>query len=197
VILATGVVENEPNLPHCEQAVKRGLIRICPICDGYETVGKAVGVLGNSDHAASEALFIRTYSDDVTLVLVGEDPDLPEPRRRALAEAGIEVLRTPIDQVRLEHGAVSALCLEGGGERRFDTLYSAFGVTPQNALADQAGARHDEQGRLFTGDHQETSVEGLFAAGDLVRGLNQIAVATGEAALAATAIHNRLPRPWA
>jgi thioredoxin reductase (NADPH) len=196
VILATGVVENEPALPGCVEAVKRGLVRICPICDGYETVGQEVGVLGNSDHAAAEALFIRTYARGVTLVLVGGPAGLSEARRRALAEAGVTVVEAPIERVALEDGAVRALCY-GGVERRFDTLYSAFGVTPQHRLADAAGARLDENGRLFVDDHQETSVAGLFAAGDLVRGLNQIAVAAGEAALAATAIHNRLPRPFA
>ena len=67
----------------------------------------------------------------------------------------------------------------------------------QSGLAIQAEARLDADARLFTGEHQETSVEGLYAAGDLVRGLNQIGVAVGEAALAATAVHNRLPRRWA
>ncbi len=193
VILATGVVENEPDLPDCIGAVKRGLIRICPICDGLETVGKAVGVVGDSDHAAAEALFLRTYSDDVTLILVGETPTLSPDRAKALAEVNVEVVLLPIDQVRIEEGVIRALGV-GGGERRFDTLYSAFGTTPQTQLAVQVGAERDETGRLVTGDHSETSVRGLFAAGDLVRGLNQIAVATGEAALAATAIHNRLPR---
>lgn len=196
VILATGVVENEPNLPDCIDAVKSGLIRICPICDGYETVGKRVGVVGNSDHAAAEALFLRGYSEDVSLVLVGDDPALPPTRRRQLAEAGVAVIRTAIDRVVLEDGAVRAFCF-GSEEQRFDTLYSAFGVTPQSALAQQAGARLDQDGRLIVGEHQETSIDGLFAAGDLVRGLNQIAVAAGEAALAATAVHNRLPRPYA
>ncbi len=76
----------------------------------------------------------------------------------------------------------------------FDALYSAFGTTPQSMLAHALGARIDDCGNLYAGDHQETSVEGLYAAGDLVRGLNQISVANGEAAIAATAIHNRLPR---
>jgi thioredoxin reductase (NADPH) len=60
-------------------------------------------------------------------------------------------------------------------------------------LAIKAGAKLDEAtGRLVVGDHQETSVEGLYAAGDVVRGLNQISVAQGEGAIAATHIHNRL-----
>lgn len=194
VILATGVVENEPNLPGCLDAVRRGLVRICPICDGYEGAGKNVGVLGNSDHAAAEALFLRTYSDAVTLILVGGDCHLPPERRRQLEDAGIPVVETPIEAVSLEHGAISAFNLAGGEIHRFDTVYSAFGVTPQFALADAVGARRDESGRLYVGDHQETSIPGLFAAGDLVRGLNQISVAVGEAALAATAVHNSLPR---
>lgn len=195
VILATGVKENEPALPHCAEAVKLGLIRICPICDGFETVGRRVGVIGAGAHGADEALFIRTYSDAVALILVGEPPD--ETKRRALAEAGVEVVETSIEHVRLDHGEIRLVQLQGGEERRFDTLYSAFGVTPQSDLARQAGAACDEAGRLIAGDHQETSVPGLFAVGDLVRGLNQIGVAVGEAALAATAIHNRLPRPLA
>jgi thioredoxin reductase (NADPH) len=194
VILATGVIENEPNLPGCVDAVRRSLIRICPICDGYEGVGKAVGVIGNSDHAAREALFLRTYSDDVTLVLVGEDPALPEERRRALEAADVKVVHTPIRAVALEDGAIRALDVGEGRLHRFDTLYSAFGVTPQYALADAAGASRDAEGRLFVDDHQQTSTPGLYAAGDLVRGLNQLAVAAGEAALAATAVHNSLPR---
>ena len=54
------------------------------------------------------------------------------------------------------------------------------------------GARFDDGGRLYVDDHQQTSVPGLYAAGDLVRGLNQISTAQGEAAIAATAIHNQL-----
>ena len=55
-----------------------------------------------------------------------------------------------------------------------------------------AGALQDDDGKLLVDTHQMTTLEGLYAAGDVVRGLNQIAVGAGEAAIAATAIHNRL-----
>jgi thioredoxin reductase (NADPH) len=71
-------------------------------------------------------------------------------------------------------------------------IYSALGSTPQNQLALRLGASANEEGCLSVTDHQETSVDGLYAAGDLVRGLNQISVAQGEGAIAATDIHNRL-----
>jgi thioredoxin reductase (NADPH) len=71
-------------------------------------------------------------------------------------------------------------------------VYSALGVTPRADLAVNAGARLDDGGRLIVDDHQQTSVDGLYAAGDVVRGLNQISTAQGEGAIAATDIHNRL-----
>ncbi len=70
-LIATGVVENEPRLPDVFDATRRGLIRVCPVCDAYEVSGKRVGILGNSDHAAAEAMFLRTYTSDLTLMLVG------------------------------------------------------------------------------------------------------------------------------
>ncbi len=89
------------------------------------------------------------------------------------------------------------LSVEDGTKHRFDLIYSAFGTTAQTALATALGAKVDNAYRLFVDEHQETSVRGLFAAGDLVRGLNQISVANGEAAIAATAVHNRLRRVFA
>uniref|UniRef100_UPI002811B864 NAD(P)/FAD-dependent oxidoreductase n=1 Tax=Phenylobacterium sp. TaxID=1871053 RepID=UPI002811B864 len=64
VILATGVIDNAPNIPGLERGVEKGLVRICPICDGYEVIGCKVGVIGTDDHCAREAIFIRTWSDD-------------------------------------------------------------------------------------------------------------------------------------
>jgi thioredoxin reductase (NADPH) len=191
VLLATGVIDNEPKLPELEQAIARGLIRICPICDGYEARGQTIGVIGNSAHGAREALFLRTYSDDVTLIHVGEPGTLADNDRRTLAAAGLPVIETPIQAVHIERDRIAAFTFDGE-PRRFDTVYSGLGSTPRSKLAQQAGALLDEAGRLIVDDHQNTSVAGLYAAGDLVRGLNQMTVAEAEAAIAATDIHNRL-----
>jgi thioredoxin reductase (NADPH) len=193
-LIATGVVENAPPLPHVVDAVKRGVIRICPICDGFEAIGKRIGVLGADDHAAAEALFLRTYTADLTLLLVAETSALLPETQVKLSNAGVRVTHVPLETVAIEEDHLTALCMADRQRQRFDAVYSAFGTTPQSALAKGLGARIDDSGRLYTSDHQETSVDGLYAAGDLVRGLNQISVANGEAAIAATAIHNRLPK---
>lgn len=186
VLIATGVVDLGPPLPEIEAAVRRALIRICPICDGYEVSGKPVGVLGRDALGAREALFLRGYSDAVSLIHTGPPEALPPEERQTLAAAGVELIEAPPDSLRLEGDHV--LC----GPRRFDALYLAYGVSPRCELARGAGARAAKDGRLIVDDHQMTTAPGLYAAGDLVRGLNQISTAEGEAAIAATAIHNRL-----
>jgi thioredoxin reductase (NADPH) len=198
VLLATGVTENKPPIPHLADAVKRGLIRTCPICDGYEAMGKRIAVLGLGDHAAAEALFLRTYSDRVTLLLPANTTDpLSVDVRRSLDAAAVIIAHATVGSVSLDETGVVALEVEDGKTHRFDMVYSAFGTTSQSQLAKELDASSDAFGRLFVNEHQKTSVEGFYAAGDVVRGLNQISVANGEAAIAATAIHNYLPRSFA
>jgi len=189
VLLATGVMDHHPDLPGVERAIERSLVRICPICDGYEAIDKAVAVIGDDDKGAREAAFLRTYSDRVTLIHVGPADALGD--ETELTRLGIELIRATIDNVRLEGDRVIALGWSGDG-RAFDLVYSALGTSPNAELARKLGARTGEDGRLFVDPHQSTSIAGLYAAGDVVRGLNQIAVASAEAAVAATAIHNGL-----
>ncbi|MGI8725693.1 MAG: NAD(P)/FAD-dependent oxidoreductase [Methyloceanibacter sp.] len=191
VLLATGVVDNDPELPGVERAIDRGLLRICPICDAYEVIDKKIGIIGGGSKAAAEALFLRTYSDDVTLIHNRDEASLTPEDRRNLQEAKIELIESSIGRVDIENNAIEAFDL-GGTEHRFDTVYSALGSTSQSKLARDLGATANAEGCLNVTDHQETSVDGLYAAGDLVRGLNQISVAQGEGAIAATDIHNRL-----
>ena len=190
VLLATGVVDHHPDLPGVEDAVRRSLVRICPICDGYEATGKAVAVIGDSDAGVREAAFIRTYSDQVTLIHIGAADALTE--RAALDRLSIALVEMPIEQVHLEDDRVTAFSF-GGQRMAFDMVYSALGTSPNASLAEVLGAeRSEDDGRLVVDTRQETTVKGFYAAGDVVHGLNQIAVATAEAAVAATAIHNAL-----
>jgi thioredoxin reductase (NADPH) len=189
VLLATGVTDHHPDLPGVERAIERALVRICPICDGYEAIDKAVAIIGKDDGGVREAAFLRTYSDRVTLIHVGPADALTE--EDELRRMGVELIRAPIDNVRLEGDRVTALSW-GGAFQVFDLVYSALGTSPNADLAGSLGARAADDGCLFVDARQATSVAGLYAAGDVVRGLNQIAVAGAEAAIAATAIHNAL-----
>ncbi len=196
VLLATGVVDIEPDLPDLFHAVQRGLIRHCPICDGYEVMGENIGVLCPAGDPTAEALFLRTYSRRVTIISTCGPLELTRERRAELDDAGVAVVESPVARVVLEQDRIAKLVLRDGRELGYDTIYSALGTIPRADLARQLGARRCDDGRVIVDDHQMTSVEGFYAAGDVVEGLNQISVAMGHAAIAATAIHNRLGRNW-
>jgi thioredoxin reductase (NADPH) len=193
VLLATGVVNHRPAglLPEVhDPALERGLLRYCPICDGYEVTDRRVGVIGTGDHGMREALFLRGYTRDVTLIAPEAGHELDDSCARALDEAGIARVDGPCGGWAIE-GAQLALDT-AGGRMAFDSIYPALGSRIRSHLAVAAGARANDEGCLEVDDHQRTSIPGLFAAGDVVKGLDQISHAMGEAGVAATTIRNLL-----
>ena len=187
VILATGVVNQRPPLSVSEhdRGLDRGLIRYCPVCDAYEIRDKRVAVLGSGAHGFAEARFIRDYSPTVTLI--------PPDRSPAMARDGIGVLKSPIKGLALSDSEV-IVTLEDGETTQFDTLYVALGTTARTDLADRLGVRLGEDGCVVSDAERRTNIDRIYAIGDVTDGLDQIANAMGQAATAATAIHNDLPR---
>ena len=170
-------------------------MRYCPICDGYEAAGKRIAVIGPGAHGIGEATFVaRTYSSDVTLLTLGQELDLDPKQRSELDEHGIKVIHERVVGLEIEGDRITAIRMSGG-EQRFDVLYSALGLTRRSELALALGAEHDGSGALLVDDYNQTTVKGLYAAGGAVRGLDQIVVAMGHAAVAATSIHNRCELP--
>ena len=191
VILATGIVDAMPAMPGLEDAIARNVVRLCAICDGYEASDERIAVYAPADVAIRHALFLRTFSRQVAVVL--SEPGEPSPDcARAAREARIEVLAA---SASLRHdGRCCVFTFEDGREQRFDTVYPILGCTAQSSLATALGAAVDDNGELHVDATRQTSVDGLYAIGDVVSALNQISVAVGDAAIAASAIHNRLPR---
>jgi thioredoxin reductase (NADPH) len=196
VLLATGIVDRMPafegSADALEGAIAAGTIRLCAVCDAYEASDEAIAVYGPADEAIRHALFLRTFSRRVAAVR--SEAGEPSSECAALArEARVEVL--PASH-RLQHDPAGGCTIVfGGGDRRhFDTVYPVLGGDAQSQLAIALGARVDDGGGLIVDAKQQTTVDGLHAIGDVVSALNQISVAVGHAAIAATAIHRRLPR---
>jgi thioredoxin reductase (NADPH) len=194
VLLATGIVDQLPPGEGIEQAIAAGTLRLCAVCDAYEARDEAIGVYGSIEGALGHAMFLRTFSDDVHLLAPDATAPAAEQRQRA-DDAGIAV-HTGIRGLRFSSAGCVAEHLDGSTVP-LDTVYPVLGCQPGNQLARELAAATDGAGKLIVDDTMQTSVPGLFAAGDVVSGLNQISVAVGHAALAATAIHRRLPfNPW-
>ena len=193
VLLATGVVNRRPDSLEDElhdEALARGLLRYCPVCDGYEVTDRRVAVIGTSDHGTAEALFLRGFTADLTLVSPHGDHELDEECRRKLDEAGIARAQGPCGGFAIEG---DQLAFDTAVERlAFDSVYPALGTHVRSELAALAGAETTDDGCIVVDDHLETTVPGLFAAGDVVIGLDQISHAMGQAGVAATTIRNHL-----
>jgi thioredoxin reductase (NADPH) len=193
VILATGVDTQTITLDEGEHdaAVRAGVLRYCPICDGYEQHGAAIAVLGSDLHGAAEAMFLRQYSDRVTLI-PKERVALTGQQRAELAASDVTILERKVTAIR-HSGPSIALSLEGeAAPRHFDILYPALGSLPRTELAEQLGIAPDTEGGLPADAFGVPLRDGLYAAGDVLTGLDQISVAAGQGAVAATRLHNWL-----
>lgn len=191
VLIATGASDVAPPFPSMESAVTKGLLRYCPICDGYEAIDKTVAVLGGGVHGAREALFIADYASCLTLFTNGIGENFTQESKQ-LRGRNVDIVTAEIEFVREFNSSQMEISLRSGETRLFDLMYSALGLEPHSHLAKELGAQCDEMGQICVDQHMQTTIAGLFASGDVVVGLNQISVAAGQSAVASTTIHNFL-----
>ena len=195
VLLATGVRNRRPPMDEelHDEALARGLIRYCPICDGYEVTDRMVGVIGSGRQGVAEAIFLRSYTADVTLIAPDRAHDLEAGDQEKLRALGIRTVDGPCHAVAALKDAI--VVETPHGHHTFDSVYPALGSDVHCELAGQIGvALVEKTGCVIVDSHQRTNVPGAYAAGDVVLGLDQISHAMGEGGVAATTIRNDLAR---
>ncbi|MCQ4164099.1 NAD(P)/FAD-dependent oxidoreductase [Tahibacter harae] len=188
VILASGIKDQLPPYAWVEQAIAQRALRLCAVCDAYEATDLRIGVYGRLDKLISHARFLRTFSAQVLLLPTdaGDEQD-----RQAAAAAGLPILppgELEFDGRRIAHRA------RAGARTVLDAVYACLGSNTAAELVTAIGARVSEAGEIEVDRYQMTAVDGVYAIGDIVSGLNQIAVAFGHAAVAACHLHAGLPR---
>jgi thioredoxin reductase (NADPH) len=192
ILLATGTTDAMPDIPDWEKAVKRGLIRLCPICDGFEVIDKNIAVVSKSaTSGVNHALFLKTYTQALTLVYLGE-AGLTRTDRMKLRRAGVRMVEDTGGEIGITAKNKPSVRLSSGERIYFDVIYPMLGEQARAGLAARLGAQCNKKGKLTVDRHRRTTVPGLYAAGDVLDELNQISVAMGDAAIASTDIHNRL-----
>jgi thioredoxin reductase (NADPH) len=187
VILATGIVDKSPVMDGLEEAIADGLIRYCPVCDGFEATDRRLAVFGSGADALAKARFLTTYSRDVTLL---SPDDVRQPERQAEGQSlhiidGVNGLRRNGRSITTAAGQKDST--------DFEIVYPALGCEVRSHLAAALGAETTDVGCLKVDAHQRTLVDRLYAVGDVVSDLHQITVAAGHAAVAATHVHKSLP----
>jgi len=193
VLLATGLKDKAPDMPGLRQAVEQTSVRYCPVCDAYEATDKNVAVYGSIKDTEAKAAFMRTYTSRVTLLPT--DTTIDTEARDRLAAIGVTLAASAPTDLRPVDGGI-AVHLQSGEPLRFDVLYPVLGCDVRSDLVTALGADCNNVGCVVVDDKQRTTVENIFAAGDVVSDLHQLSVAAGHAAIAATAIHASLPHDF-
>jgi thioredoxin reductase (NADPH) len=193
VLLATGVADAGMPFENWREAIAFGSLRLCPVCDGFDVMDKRIAVATAEVNPVGHALFMRSFSSEVTLFERGLPSMLSEQDRRRLDAAGVRYVDSPLRSVTLDASMKPVMHTEDGAEHSADVFYPMLGENARSGLAAKLGAETANCNELVVDHYQATCVPGLYAIGDVTVGLNQIAVATGQAARAAVRIHNQLP----
>lgn len=192
VLLATGARDIEPDVPGLGPSLKAGQVRYCPVCDGYETQGQRVAVMGREVHGLRESAFVAGFGNQLTWLSMGSQHAVSDEDLTHLRQLGVLIADGEPRHIRCEAGRGVLVEMNDGRTLAFDVLYPALGLIHLSELATRLGAGAQDDGQLEVDEHCQCTVPGLYAAGDVAVGLNQINVAAGQAAIAATAIHNSL-----
>ena len=187
VVLATGFsdVEPEPPLP----PTGRGL-QYCLHCDAYMFIDEPVYVMGVGESAAHVAMIMLNFTDEVDLLTRGEDPEWSEETDRQLRAHPIDVIKSDVvGMEKDDDGWLAGFEFEDGEFREYRGGFPMYGRNYNAELAEQLGCERADDGAVAVDDSGETSVEGVYAVGDLTPGHNQIPVAMGEGAKAGIDIH--------
>lgn len=195
VIICTGVLDHYPHFAGWEEYVGRSMFW-CITCDGYETRGKRVVILGEANEAASEAMQMLRFTNQITVLTGSHDCQIDEKFSRRLAKNHIPLICDKLDSVEGHDGMIEAICTQSGQRIALDRLFSVQGATPETALAADLGVKLNERGYILADLEQNTNVKGVFAAGDVTRNFDQqVATAVHEGLQAACAANYYLYPP--
>jgi len=186
LILATGVADQFPSVSRFFDHYGRSVFH-CPSCDGYETRGEPVVVIGWSPDIAGFAAGLLEWASSVTVLTDGRRFEGASRHRRHLGDLGVAVLTDEVVELCGERGALQAVRLRDGG--LLDCSFAFFSIAhrPRNQLALDLGCEVVDEGCIVVDDEGRTSVPGVYAAGDVTPGLQYVQVAAADGARAGTA----------
>jgi thioredoxin reductase (NADPH) len=198
VILATGVRDPFPRFPGRDECVGRSLFW-CILCDGYEAIGRSVGVVGHDEEAIEIALGLLEFTDRIVIAAGRAGGfSVPESRLADLAANGINAYRWPVASYPNEGGQIQALELGDPKKTRIpvEMVFTVHTPTARNEIARQLGAALNALGQIIVTSEQHTNLPGLYAAGDATSPHDhQVSAAVHEGNQAACSANYYLYRP--
>lgn len=191
VLLAIGIKDVWPDIPGLDQCYGE-TAHVCPDCDGYETRDCKTVVVGNGRKAVGMALALTNWTPEIVICTNGDAPAIEASLMAKLKEQNIPVLECPIACARSKEGEIKGIDLADGMPLDCERLYFAIGQYPADDLGAQLGCERDERGLIVVDDRNRSSVENVFAAGDIICQPQMAIAAAANGAIAALAIHRSL-----
>jgi thioredoxin reductase len=189
VLVTTGLRDALPDIPGVRERWGRDLLH-CPYCHGYEVRNLPLGVLGGNPESVAHALLIRQWSDDV--VLFANGAALAGEQRERLVASAVGIVDEALTRVVVENDRLTGIELAGGSiVPRAAVFVRPRFVAHDTLLTDLGCAVHDS-GWVVVDPAGQTSVAGVWAAGNAVNPRAQVITAAGEGSAAAIAINNDL-----
>lgn len=202
VVFATGFSDVDPQVPSLRRFTGRGL-HYCIHCDAYTLGDASVFVLGHGESAAEVAMLMLNFTDDVDLLLNGRDPTWNDEIDEQLAAHPVrrvdgEIASTFADDESADEPWLGGLTFADGTDREYAGGFAMYGKEYNADLAAELGCRLTDDGAIAVDEDCRTSVDGVYAVGDVTHGQNQTTVSLGDGARAGIALHKdlrRFPRP--
>ncbi len=189
LLIASGVVDELPAIEGIRDLFGRS-VHVCPYCDGWEHRNAPVAAFGKGDKGANFALLLRQWTDDLVLCTHGP-AEIGRDCLERLKQSGIAVREEKIERVVGKHGCLEALRFEDGTRLFREALFFSTGQHPRSRLLEHIGCRYEAKGVACDPDGQ-TSIPGLYVAGDVSRDVQLAIIAAAEGAQAALAINKAL-----
>ena len=185
VILATGGKRTTPSIPGIREFEGRG-VSYCAVCDAFFYRNREVAVIGNSDFALHEAEELRNVTPSVTIYTNGKDPEFSREHSIAVNTMKIQAIEgeNTVSGLRMESDVAASEDGSGVSFYPADGIFVALGTAGSTEIARQMGAELTDKGNIRVNTEMETTIPGLFAAGDCTGGLLQVSKAVYEGSMA-------------
>lgn len=190
VLIATGLSETLP-VSHQVRPWYGTSLHSCMDCDGYDKRGQALALIGETPDLVDRAMVIRRHTDDLAVFTNGSDA-VSQAGEARLVEHGVALVRTPIAAIEGDRDGMRAIVLEDGERSLRAGGFVRPWWHPQLDFADALGLETDAEGLVAVDRAQRSSLEGVYAAGDITPGFRQLAVAAGAGTIAASVINRDL-----
>ena len=190
VVFSTGFSDGRPDPPLPRTG--KGL-HYCLHCDGYMFRDESVYVMGHDEGAAHVAMILLNFTDEVDLLLRGEEPQWSDETDELVRAHPIDLIDTEVDSMfKEDDGWLGGFEFEDGTVREYKGGFAMYGSNYNNDLAEALGCELNGDGTVAVDEDGKTSVEGVYAVGDITPGGNQIPIAMGKGAKAGISLHMEL-----